>query len=82
MHRDVIIYAWETVKRSTKLVFSTSFSTSNTATAHLFCHIARYDFANAIAYCQYSEQLASHARECMSIRACIHCFFLKKNTVH
>ena len=64
-----------------------------------YTRIARYDLANAIlyfAYCKYSEQLASHASEFVSILQypelksivqctllCMHSIgFSKKNTVH
>ena len=49
--------------------------TSTATTAHLLLpYIARYDLANAIlyfAYCKYSEQLASHASEFVSIRRAV-----------
>ena len=43
------------------------------------CHIARYDFANAILYfdyCQYSDQLASQTSKFVSIRVHVYCSIL------
>ena len=89
LHRDVIIYAWETEKRSNKHYTTT---VTNTQTLYLFLllmcsyyntfivaytRIARNDIANAIlyfAYCKYCEQLANHASEFVSIR--VYCSIL------
>ena len=68
-----IIYAWETGRRSKY------YSDTGLLQDIKCCHIARYDFANAIlyfAYCLYSEQLASHSSKFVSIRVRVYCSIL------